>query len=139
MYNVDNWLIDHTGIRVSDIHRSSAFYEAVLEPLGAGIVMRISTELDLIENEDTEVGGVAFGRDYPMFWIDVFESISFRQHTAFRATSREQVDAFYQAGLSAGGTDNGAPGLRDEYVPGYYAAFLLDPDGNNIEAVFREG
>ncbi len=138
MHSPGNWLIDHTGIGVADITRSAVFYEAVLEPLGVSVVMRISLERELVVNDDSALGGIAFGVDYPVFWIDLFHPHSVRQHTAFRATSREQVDAFYRAGLAAGGTDNGAPGLRDEYAPGYYAAFLLDPDGNNTEAVFRE-
>lgn len=139
MSNVHNWLIDHTGVGVSDIKRSAAFYEAALKPLGVAVVMRISRNFEPIENGDADLGGVAFGTDYPVFWIDIFHPHGVRQHTAFRATGREQVEAFHQEGLAAGGTDNGAPALRSGgYPPGYYAAFLLDPDGNNIEAVFRE-
>jgi len=70
-----------------------------------------------------------------MFWIDLFHPHGVKQHTAFRARSRQQVDAFHEAALVAGGMDNGQPGLRSG---SYYAAFVLDPDGNNIEAVFRE-
>jgi catechol 2,3-dioxygenase-like lactoylglutathione lyase family enzyme len=86
--------------------------------------------------------GVGYGTDYPVFWIDRFHPHSVRQHTAFVAKSRAQADAFHAVALQAGGKDNGAPGLRDTatgYPPGYYAAFVLDPDGNNIEAVFRGG
>ncbi|MNY40597.1 Glyoxalase-like domain protein [compost metagenome] len=85
---------------------------------------------------------VGYGVDYPIFWIDKFHPHSVRQHTAFAAKNRAEVDAFYAAAMKAGGTDNGAPGLRDTaigYPPGYYAAFVLDPDGNNMEAVFRGG
>jgi catechol 2,3-dioxygenase-like lactoylglutathione lyase family enzyme len=139
MNTVRNWLLDHTGIGVSDIKRSAAFYEAALKPLGAAIIMRISPHFEPVDDGDADLGGVAFGIDYPVFWIDIFHPHSVAQHTAFRATSREQVAAFHQAGLAAGGTDNGAPGLRSGgYPPGYYAAFLLDPDGNNVEVVFRE-
>jgi len=139
MESVRNWLIDHTGIGVSDIGRAATFYEAVLKALGASVVMCISKTFEKVERDDAKLGGVAFGVDYPMFWIDVFHPHGVKQHIAFRATSREQVDAFHRAGTSAGGTDNGAPGLRSSgYPPGYYAAFLLDPDGNNVEAVFRE-
>lgn len=134
-----NWLIDHTGVGVSDIAASSRFYEAVLAPLGARIVDRIRTDMSTAEADDPDLAGVAFGIDYPMFWIDVFHPARVKQHTAFRATSRAAVEAFHRAGLAAGGRDNGPPGLRAAgYPPGYYAAFLLDPDGNNIEAVCRE-
>nr|WP_210494321.1 VOC family protein [Microvirga antarctica] len=131
-------MLDHTGIGVSDIERSARFYARVLEPLGVGIIMRISRSFAPTFEGDPDLGGVAFGIDYPMFWIDLFHPHGVRQHTAFRATSRAQVEAFHHAGLAAGATDNGGPGLRPGYAPGYYAAFLLDPDGNNIEAVLRE-
>jgi catechol 2,3-dioxygenase-like lactoylglutathione lyase family enzyme len=134
-----NWLIDHTGIGVSDIYRSARFYEAALGTLNLKIVMRISRGFEPVEGDSADLGGVAYGIDYPTFWIDVFHPHGVKQHTAFRAQSRQQVDAFHQAALLAGGTDNGQPGLRSGgYPPGYYAAFVLDPDGNNIEAVFRE-
>jgi catechol 2,3-dioxygenase-like lactoylglutathione lyase family enzyme len=134
-----NWLIDHTGIGVSDIHRSARFYEAALRPLGMKIVMRISREFAPLGELSADLGGVAYGIDYPTFWIDVFHPHSVKQHTAFRAQSREQVNSFHQDALLAGGTDNGQPGLRSGgYPSGYYAAFVLDPDGNNIEVVSRE-
>ena len=134
-----NWLIDHTGVGVSDIHRSSRFYEAALHPLGIYIVMRISRDFRPAEDASMDLGGVAYGIDYPAFWIDVFHPHGVKQHTAFRAQSRQQVDAFHQAALLVGGTDNGQPGLRSGgFPPGYYAAFVLDPDGNNVEVVFRE-
>jgi catechol 2,3-dioxygenase-like lactoylglutathione lyase family enzyme len=134
-----NWLIDHTGLGVSDISRSSRFYEAALSPLGLKIVMRITRTFQPAEDEGQELGGVAYGVDYPVFWIDVFHPYSVRQHTAFRARGRAQVDSFHAAALQAGGTDNGKPGLRTGgYPAGYYAAFILDPDGNNVEAVCRE-
>lgn len=134
-----NWLIDHTGIGVSDIHRSAKFYEAVLRPLGVRIVMRLGRDFQPSEEFAENLGGVAYGADYPVFWIDVFHPHGVKQHTAFRAMSRQQVDDFHAAALEARGRDNSAPGLRTAgYPPGYYAAFILDPDGNNIEAVFRE-
>jgi catechol 2,3-dioxygenase-like lactoylglutathione lyase family enzyme len=133
-----NWLIDHTGIGVSDIHKSARFYEAALAPLGVGLVMRITRDFKRTDDASGDLGGVAFGIDHPMFWIDAFHPHGVKQHTAFRATSRAQVEAFHAAAIAAGGTDNGAPGLRTGYAPGYYAAFVLDPDGNNIEAVIRE-
>ena len=126
-------MIDHTGIGVADVARSAAFYDAVLGALG----YRRVTQLPESDGADA----VAYGLTQPGFWIDRFHPHSVKQHTAFVAHSRAQVDAFYAAALVAGGTGNGAPGLRDTatgYPPGYYAAFVLDPDGNNMEAIFRE-
>ncbi|HZR34467.1 MAG TPA: VOC family protein [Nevskia sp.] len=122
-------MIDHTGIGVADVARSAAFYDAALAALGLRRVAQLGDGAD----------AVGYGVDYPVFWIDRFHPHSLRQHTAFAARSRAQVDAFHAAALQAGGRDNGRPGLRDGgYPPGYYAAFVLDPDGNNMEAVFRE-
>jgi catechol 2,3-dioxygenase-like lactoylglutathione lyase family enzyme len=119
-------MIDHTAIGVADVERAATFYDAALGALG----MRRVSEID---------GGVGYGRDYPVFWIDRFHPARTRNHTAFAATSRAQVDAFHAAAIAAGGTDHGKPGIRSGgYPPGYYAAFVLDPEGNNIEAVFRE-
>jgi catechol 2,3-dioxygenase-like lactoylglutathione lyase family enzyme len=135
-----NWLIDHTGIGVSDIHRSARFYQAVLGTLGIRVVVRITTDFEAAEDASANLGGVAYGVEYPAFWIDVFHPSGLKQHTAFRPRSREEVSAFHEAALRHGGTDHGAPGLRiGGYPAGYYAAFVLDLDGNNIEAVFREG
>jgi predicted lactoylglutathione lyase len=85
--------------------------------------------------------GTGYGFDYPVFWIDRYHQQGVKQHTAFAARNRAEVDAFYAAALKVGGADNGPPGLRDTakgYLQGYYSAFVLDPDGNNMEAVFRE-
>lgn len=126
-------MIDHTGIGVADVARSAAFYDAALGALG----MRRVIQLPAAAGGDA----VGYGVGYPVFWIDRFHPHGVKQHTAFSARNRAQVDAFHAAALNAGGTDNGAPGLRDTstgYPPGYYAAFVLDPDGNNIEAVCRE-
>jgi catechol 2,3-dioxygenase-like lactoylglutathione lyase family enzyme len=123
-------MIDHTGIGVSDVARAATFYDAALGVLGLHRVMQLPPS----DGADA----VGYGVEYPVFWIDRFHPHSVKQHTAFAASSREQVDAFYAAALTAGGVDNGAPGFRDGYPPGYYAAFVLDLDGNNIEAVFRE-
>jgi catechol 2,3-dioxygenase-like lactoylglutathione lyase family enzyme len=121
-------VIDHTGIGVADVARSAVFYDAVLGALGMKRVIELP-------NSD----GIGYGVEHPVFWIDRFHPHGVRQHTAFAAKSRAEVDAFHAAGLRAGGTDNGAPGLRGGgYPPGYYAAFVLDPDGNNMEAVHRE-
>ena len=127
-------MIDHTGIGVADVARSAAFYDAVLSALG----LRRAMQLPPGDGADA----IGYGVDYPVFWIDRFHPHGAKQHTAFVAKNRAEVDAFHAAALSAGGKDNGAPGLRDTakgYPPGYYAAFALDPDGNNVEAVFRGG
>src|SRR5579859_3417978 len=135
-----NWRIDHTGIGVANIYRSARFYNAALGALRLRPVVRITKTFGMAaSDDDPELGGVGYGVDYPIFWIDVFHPHGVKQHTAFRARDRAEVAAFYEAALSAGGHDNGSPGLRSGgYPPGYFAAFVLDPDGNNIEAVFRE-
>ena len=139
MADASNWLLDHTGIGVTDIVRSARFHEAALRPLGAEVVMRINSTMGPADDGDADLAGVAFGAEYPSFWLDVFHPTDVKQHTAFRATSRKAVEDFFRHGLAAGGVDNGAPGLRsDGYPAGYYAAFMYDPDGNNIEAVYRE-
>jgi catechol 2,3-dioxygenase-like lactoylglutathione lyase family enzyme len=122
-------MIDHTGIGVADVGRSANFYDAALGALGMRRVAQIP------ENLGTD--GIGYGLDHPVFWIDRFHPHSAKQHTAFGAKRRTEVDAFYAAALKAGGIDNGGPGLRKQYGHGYYAAFVLDPDGNNIEAVYR--
>lgn len=114
---------DHLGFNVADFAKSRAFYAAALGALGLKPVM---------EGKDH----VAFGPDnQPEFWIGTYGPAPSRIHIAFAAKDRAQVDAFYKAAMSAGGTDNGKPGLRPEYHPAYYGAFVLDPDGHNIEAV----
>jgi catechol 2,3-dioxygenase-like lactoylglutathione lyase family enzyme len=119
-------MIDHTGIGVADVSRSAAFYDAALKVFGMRRVMQMP------ENVGTD--GVGYGFDYPVYWIDRYHPHSVKQHIAFAARSRAEVEAFHAAAVNAGGTDNGPPGLRRSH---YYAAFVLDPDGNNIEAVFR--
>lgn len=124
-------MLDHVGFAVSDAERSHAFYVAALAPLGIAEVMRASPD-------QTESGGTAigYGKDgRPFFWIGDNERVGEGTHVAFTAESRAQVDAFHAAALAAGGKDHGAPGLRPHYHPNYYAAFVLDPDGTNIEAV----
>ena len=124
-------MIDHTGIGVADVRRSAAFYDAALGALGMRRVAQMP------DNDGAD--GVGYGFDFPVFWIDRYHPHGVKQHTAFAAKSRAEVDAFYAAALKAGGIDNGGPRLRtaEGYPPGYYAAFVLDPDGNNLEAVFR--
>jgi catechol 2,3-dioxygenase-like lactoylglutathione lyase family enzyme len=123
-------MIDHTGFAVSDLSSSTAFYAAALQPLGIELLMELTAE-------QTGAGAHAgFGvADKPFFWIGDHGAPSSGIHIAFTAASRAQVDQFYHAALKAGGKDNGAPGLRPHYHENYYGAFVLDPDGNNIEAV----
>lgn len=124
-------MLDHVGFAVSDIEASRRFFDAALAPLGASVQMTISAD----ENPrgSTVLGYGTPGN--PFFWIGDRERVGEGTHVAFRAESRAQVDAFHAAAVAAGGTDNGAPGLRERYGPNYYAAFVLDPDGLNIEAV----
>ena len=116
------YVVDHVGFEVRDLAESRRFYDAALEPLGFGAVVGHG---DLVG-----IGGPRM----PQVWIREGEPGG-PVHVAFHADSREAVDAFYAAGLAAGGTDNGAPGLRPQYHAGYYGAYVLDPDGNNVEAV----
>ncbi len=128
-------MIDHTGIGVADVARSAAFYDAALGALGLRRVVQLPAD------SGSDAVGYGMPDAFPVFWIDRFHRHGVKQHTAFSARTRAQVDAFYAAALEWGGTDNGPPGLRDTatgYPPGYYAAFVLDPDGNNIEVVLRE-
>jgi catechol 2,3-dioxygenase-like lactoylglutathione lyase family enzyme len=126
-------MLDHVGFAVSDIDRSRAFYEAALRPLGIGVIMAVSPEQNVEGGGGAAIGFGAAGN--PFFWIADNQRIGEGTHVAFTAPSRAEVDAFHQAALAAGGADHGAPGLRPHYHPDYYAAFVLDPDGFNIEAV----
>jgi catechol 2,3-dioxygenase-like lactoylglutathione lyase family enzyme len=115
-------MIDHVGLRVSDFARSKKFFENALAPLGYALIM---------EFPDSVAG---FGTpSRPDFWIS--QGPVGPAHVAIHSPDRATVDAFHRAALAAGGRDNGAPGLRPEYHPNYYGAFVLDPDGNNVEAV----
>ena len=127
-------LIDHLTLNVSDYARSKAFYEKALAPLGVKPIMEFGD-------------ACGFGRESkPDFWIGkgptTFQkpehlALLTPVHIALAARSKAEVDGFHAAGLAAGGTDHGAPGLRPHYHPGFYGAFVLDPDGHNIEAVVR--
>lgn len=123
-------MIDHTGIVVSDFEKSKAFYVQALAPIGYSLL----AELPAAVTGHTDVAG--FGEaPKPDFWISRGTPNQPPLHIAFRAASRALVDAFHRAALAAGGTDHGAPGLRPHYHANYYGAFVLDPDGHNIEAV----
>jgi len=123
-------MLDHIGFAVTDLARSRAFYEATLAPLGISVVMEVTAE-------ETGAGGhVGFGDGgKPYFWISDGKPASGSLHVCLTAPDRASVDAYYAAAMAAGGRDNGPPGIRPHYHPNYYAAFVLDPDGNNIEAV----
>jgi len=123
-------MLDHIGLAVADLARSKRFFLAALAPLSFGLVMEVTAEQT---GKEAHAGFGASGRPY--FWIGSGARRSGPAHIAFAAATRAQVDAFYQAALAAGGSDNGAPGVRAHYHPNYYGAFVLDPDGNNIEAV----
>ncbi|HEU4515918.1 MAG TPA: VOC family protein [Steroidobacteraceae bacterium] len=124
-------MIDHVGFPVSDYARAKAFYAAALAPLGYGLVM----EATAAENP-SGAAAAGFGRDgKPDFWIGAEGKLGKPIHVAIVADDRAQVDAFHRAALAAGGTDNGAPGIRAQYHPNYYAAFVRDRDGHNVEAV----
>ena len=122
-------VIDHMTIGVSDLPASRRFYLAALAPLG--FVEQRSWSEDATETAfgPDDLDDFALSTDYPP---------SAGGHVAFAADSREQVDAFHAAAIAAGGKDNGGPGIRPEYSPGYYGAFVIDPDGYNVEAVFHE-
>ncbi len=126
-------MIDHTGVAVSDFEKSKRFYTQALAPLGYSLLAEFPASV----TGHADVAG--FGQaPKPDFWISRGAPNRPVVHVAFRAPSRAAVDAFHQAALQAGGTDNGAPGLRPHHHPDYYGAFVLDPDGHNIEAVCHE-
>lgn len=114
-------MLDHLGLRTAQFETMLAFYRQALAPMGYKVMMEYP-------------GTAGLGREYPDFWIGADDKGSSNIHLAFKTDNRGVVDAFHQAALANGGKDNGAPGLRD-YTPNYYAAFVLDPDGNNLEIV----
>lgn len=120
-------MYDHVGLKVQNVARSVGFYRAALGPLGHELASQ------------GEASAALGPKGAPALWLSASPagSVTADQgvHVAFAAPSREAVDAFHAAGLAAGGRDNGGPGLRKDYAPNYYAAFLIDPDGNNVEAV----
>ena len=122
-------MLDHVSIAVSDVRRSILFYEQALAPLGIGRLMAYGGTNDLPDH-------VGFGSERkPYLWLGKGNPIRGYVHIALSAANRDAVNAFHAAALAAGGTDNGAPGLRPQYHAGYYGAFVLDPDGCNLEAV----
>ena len=118
-------VLDHLGVNVSDYGRSKEFYEKALAPL----------ELSMLMEPIPGTGGIGGGDGKPFFWItETREPVTTNVHIAFEAPDRATVDAFHETALAAGATDNGGPGIREIYHPNYYGAFVLDLDGNNVEA-----
>lgn len=120
-------LVSHVSVGVTDLHRAGVFYDAVLATIGARRIMEHGV-------------GIGFGRSFPEFWASHPHDgkravVGNGTHICFNAPDPEAVAAFHAAGLAAGGFDDGSPGPRPEYAPGYYAAFLRDPDGNKVEAM----
>lgn len=124
-------LVSHVSVGVTDVARAGVFYDAVMATLGARRIMAHAV-------------GIGYGRDFPEFWAARPHDGQLAQagngaHVCFNADGPDAVDAFHAAGLEAGGHDDGRPGPRPEYAPGYYAAFLRDPDGNKVEAMCWTG
>lgn len=122
-------MFDHMTFGIADYDRSVAFYDSALAPLGITRLFEVPPE----QSDGVKV--VGYGDDRPRFWMAEERATTGIMHVAFRAQSRAQVDAFHAAAIRAGGMNNGAPGLRPHYHAEYYAAFVRDPDGHNIEAV----
>jgi catechol 2,3-dioxygenase-like lactoylglutathione lyase family enzyme len=123
-------MIDHLGMSVSDYERAKAFYARALAPLDYSLIMEVTAEQT---GHGAAAGFGAGGK--PDFWIGGEGAMNKPVHVAISAKDRATVDAFYKAAMAAGGRDNGPPGLRPHYHANYYGAFVLDPDGHNIEAV----
>lgn len=120
-------LVSHVSVGVTDLQRAGVFYDAVMATIGARRIMEHGV-------------GIGYGRNFPEFWAASPHdgepaAVGNGTHICFNAPGAEAVAAFHAAGLAAGGSDDGAPGLRPEYAPGYHAAFLRDPDGNKVEAM----
>jgi catechol 2,3-dioxygenase-like lactoylglutathione lyase family enzyme len=118
-------MLDHISLRVGDMVRATEFYRAALAPVGYKVAMEYPNFVGMGDE------------GMPDFWITPTDKASSGTHIAFR-TDRARVDAFYAAALAAGGIDNGAPGLRADYHPHYYAAYVIDPEGNNVEVVCHD-
>ena len=123
-------MLDHIGFAVGNLKASRSFYEKALKPLGMKVLSEVTQEMT--GTDDSHLG---FGVDRPFFWFGTGKNRATGVHVAFLAKSRKIVDEFYAAAIAAGGKDNGKPGVRLHYHENYYGAFVLDPDGNNIEAV----
>jgi catechol 2,3-dioxygenase-like lactoylglutathione lyase family enzyme len=131
-------MFDHIGFRVEDLGRARRFYEAVTATLGLAVIDNSDTSFLVVKSPDEPIPFVWIGTEQPAFWNDAHRVSAAPIHLAFPVTGEAAVKAFHEAGLAAGGTDNGAPGPRGPAEMAYYAAYLLDPDGNNVEAGWRK-
>ncbi len=123
-------IIDHISLTVSDYDTSKKFYEAALGPIGVTVMMEFPTDRGM---------AAGLGKEKPILWLSGGAQVKPHVHVAFSASSRAEVDGFYAAALANGGKDNGPPGIREHYHANYYAAFVFDPDGHNIEVVTHRG
>ena len=128
-------MLDHTGFVVTDLDRARRFYDAIAKPLGLG-TKEINKDAFLLGRGPGQIPYLWIGTLRPSYWAPGSKPGLNQMHVAFAAPSQHAVDEFYAAGIAAGGRDNGAPGLRNTGEE-YYGAFVLDPDGNNIEACYR--
>ena len=128
-------MLDHTGLVVTDLTQTRRFYDAIAKPLGLA-TQDINKDFFLLGRGPGQIPYLWIGTLRPSYWAQGSRPGLNQMHVAFTAPSKQAVDEFYTAGIAAGGRDNGPPGPRD-YAEKYYGAFVLDPDGNNIEAVYR--
>jgi catechol 2,3-dioxygenase-like lactoylglutathione lyase family enzyme len=131
-------MLDHMGFRVRDLAASRRFYDACAAPLGLTTIDNSDQSFLIGRSAEQPLPFIWVGTAMPAFWTPAHKTSAAPIHLAFAARDRAAVNAFYTAALAAGGIDNGAPGLRGPEAMKYYAAFVLDPDGNNIEAGVRE-
>ncbi len=125
-------MMDHMSVHVADLKAMRAFYEKACAPLGMSVVMQVTKEM----TGYADMAG--FGGHKPFLWLVGTEKTTPPLHMALKAETRAEVDAFYAAAMAAGGQDNGKPGIREHYHPNYYAAFVIDPEGHNLEAVCQK-
>lgn len=131
-------MLDHLGFRVRDLQASRRFYDAIMRTLGLQVIDNTATSFLIGRSAEHPIPFLWIGTDAPIFWSTDNRTSASPIHLAFSADSAAAVQAFYDAGLANGGTDNGAPGPRGPAEMKYYAAYALDPDGNNIEAGYRQ-
>lgn len=130
-------MLDHFGFRIRDLARSRHFYEAALRPLGLDVIDNTATSFLICRSADGAIPFVWVGTDEPRFWTGHHAISASPIHLAFTAADREEVDLFHAVGTANGGEDNGHPGWRGPKDADIYAAYLIDPDGNNVEAIYR--